>query len=85
MTVNITLPIYIYDEDSSKLEDLGIETSLKDAPTEKMTFYEINAIAPYIENGIEASTIFCNGREFICPLSYGEVYVKIRKENESNK
>jgi hypothetical protein len=47
-----------------------------------VTFYYINAISP---SGGNSCTVYSNGNTFECSISYDELFMKLRKQNESNK
>jgi hypothetical protein len=57
---------------------VNITLQIKGVPT---TFYYINAIAP---SGTKC-TVYSQGSVFECDLSYEEMFLKLKKENENNK
>lgn len=74
--LKVKLPIYYHTDESSLLDDLGIEQedSFEKMEVREMIFYNINAIAKYIENEKEvACRIFSNGDAFLCKLLFEEV------------
>jgi len=71
--MNIKLPILFMPESISHLESLGLDFNLSDCDLRETTFYRINAISPYYEDGVNYTTIHSNGDGFICPLTIQEV------------
>ena len=71
--------IFNYDDASLQLAKLDVDIRLKDLETNPITFYSIDAISPYDEDGEVYSIVFSSGREFVCDLSYGELKDVIRK------
>ena len=71
--MKIKLPILFLTDDICQLEDLGLDFNLSDAEIRETTFYNINAVSPYLENGVNYTSIHANGDGFICPLSVEEV------------
>lgn len=76
--MNITLPILHHSNTTATLEDLGLEYDFVDCDTRQVTFYNINAIAPFNEGGVNFSSIHTNGTEYISTLSYGELWEKLK-------
>ena len=79
--MNIELPILFNSEQQSQLKELGVDTAIEETEVRQVTFYNIDAVAPYYENGNEYSCIHVSGMEFLCPMKYQEVIRKI-EENE---
>jgi len=71
--MNIKLPILFLTDDTCHLESLGLDFNLSDCDVRETTFYKINAISPYFEDGVNYTTIHSNGDGFICPLDIQEV------------
>lgn len=71
--MNIKLPILFLTDDICHLESLGIDFNLSDCDVRETTFYNINAISPYYEAGVNYTTIHSNGDGFICPLDIQEL------------
>jgi hypothetical protein len=69
----VIIPIYYNTESTKTLNDLGIEYNLSDCDIRDVIFLHINVIGRYIEDDIEGTTIYANGREFISPLKINEV------------
>jgi hypothetical protein len=78
--MKINLPIFFHTDNTSDLLNLSIDYKLSDCEIRQVTFYVINAIAPYIEDGKVYTTIHSNGDNFVCPLNIKEVE-KIINEN----
>lgn len=73
----IELNIFYNTEEDSKLSSLNIDVPLSRCDIRKVTFYQINAISPFLEDGIEYCTIHSNGDSFVCTDSYIEAKNKI--------
>lgn len=69
----ITIPIFHHNDNTSKLKEMGINYSLTDCDIRKITFYNICAVAIYIEEDKEYANIHTDGSEYVSPLSYEEV------------
>lgn len=72
----ITLPILHHTDETTSLKALGIDYKLEETEVKTMNFYNINAIAAYVEDEKEYTSIFTNGTEWLCTLPHNEV-VKI--------
>lgn len=67
----VELPIYFNTDDTSALESLGIEPNIRNCELKSVTFFTIDAIAPYKEDdGFEYSIIYSGGTEFACKYTY---------------
>ena len=69
----IELDVFFHSDESYALKSCGVDYSLDSCDTRKMTFYQINAISPYLEDGQEYSSIHTNGAEYIATIKYGEL------------
>lgn len=69
----IDLEIFFHNDTTSTFKDIGIQYDLSDCEKRVMTFYNINAISPYIDGGNEYCSIHSNGSEFICNATYSVV------------
>lgn len=71
----IELEIFFYEKEQMKMVELGLEDEIpsKECSKRKMTFFNINAIAPYKEDGETYSAIHCNGTSFVSPVKYDEL------------
>lgn len=69
MPLPIKLPIFYHTDNTRKLESMEMDDSfsIEECDEKEMTFYVVNAVAPYEENGITYSSIHTNGTMFICP------------------
>jgi len=71
--LELNVLFYDNDENDSKLKELGLDTEEKFV-IEKMTFYFINSIAPYLEDeGKNWTSIYSSGTDFVCTDSYENV------------
>lgn len=78
----VIIPIYYNTESTKTLNDLGIEYNLSDCDIRDVIFLHINVIGRYIEDDIEGTTIYANGREFISPLKINEVKELYEQSNK---
>lgn len=78
MNVLITLPIYYDTDETSTLERMGVDTPVTAGEIRHVTFYTIDAIAPYIDGEIKCCSIFIGGERFICSQTHEEVYMKLK-------
>jgi hypothetical protein len=76
--MNITLPILHHSNTTATLKELALEYSYADCDTRQVTFYTINAISPFTDEGVNFSSIHSNGTEYICTFSYGELWEKLK-------
>lgn len=71
---SIELPIFHHTDETKNFDNIGLEFNLADnAEIREMTFFIINAIAPYLEGEKKYSSIHSNGQEYICSLKYESV------------
>jgi len=77
--MKITLPILFDTENTSSLENLGLDFDLNDADIRQTVFYSINGLSPYIEQNKDYTTIYSNGYDFICPMNIKEVEYLIQE------
>lgn len=80
--MNLNLPILFETDNTCQLEVIGMDFKLSDCDIRETTFYYINAVSSYLENGINYTTIHSNGDGFICPLEKREVE-RLIQENKS--
>jgi wobble nucleotide-excising tRNase len=73
--MNITLPILHHNHRTASVKDLEVTYELKDCKAKSVTFYRIDAISPFTNS---CSTIYVGSREFICDISYGELWEKLK-------
>jgi len=69
----LELPIFFENEITDELSKLGIEINLSDTDLRMCTFYNIDLIAPYLDNGIFYTHVYSCGKGFICNLNYKQV------------
>lgn len=70
----LKLEIFFNTEETSTLRNVGVDYTLRHCTKREMTFYNVNAISPYVDDdGEEYCTIHANGDEFIANASYGVV------------
>ena len=73
MNKGLELNCLYLPEGSSELEKLGIETKAEDAQIMPATFWNIDAVAKYTEDGVNYSDICSGGHNYICVLPYEEL------------
>lgn len=75
----IEIPIYIHTEETSNLDNLGIDYEIdSNCGVANGIFYSISCIYPRKEGG---TYILTNGSEFITPYSYEFLKEKIESLN----
>ncbi len=67
----LKLPIFFHTEETSSLEDMGLESSVNSCEVENVIFYHIDAIHAFKEK--DKTTIISSGQTFICNLPVEEV------------
>lgn len=82
----IELSIFHHSELTDKAEAMDILLPLKEYTTRPMTFYNIDAIAPFIDyedpDQPEYTKVFSGGEEFTCIDSYNTLKNKINEKRE---
>lgn len=76
----IELPILVYSDSSYELEKLGIQTSIENTKIVQFTFYRIDLIHSYEEDGVQFTAIYCNGKDYTSPAPI-ELIKKLINEN----
>lgn len=71
--MKIKLPILFNTDSTQLLQNQEIDFDLRLCEVRIMTFYRIDAISLYFENGIEYSQIYSNGMSFYSTLKINEV------------
>jgi len=69
----LELPIFFENESTNELSKLGIDINLDDSDLRMCTFYNIDLITPYLDEGISYTHVHSCGMEFICNLNYKQV------------
>lgn len=67
MSKGIELPILVYSDSNYELEKLGIQTSIENTKIVQFTFYRIDLIHSYEEDGVQFTAIYCNGKDYTSP------------------
>ena len=81
----IELQCFIHDETTDTLEELGISHDYSFYESEPLTFYNIDAIAPYETDdtgGKQYSEVMSGGKSFICTLDYETLKTKIQNDTK---
>lgn len=73
----IELPVFHYNDQTSTLSKLDIETNFEDNDIKMVTFYNINGICISSNNGKDYGMVLCNGDEYITPMTYNELKLKL--------
>lgn len=69
----LELPIFHHTDATRSAKDMGLNYELEDADIRPMTFYHVNALSPYFEDGKEYSSIHTNDSEYTCTMPYKAV------------
>lgn len=69
----LTIFIFHHTDETLTLSNSNTDFSIEDCEEREMTFYSINAISKYIENGIEYGMIHANGSQYITTESYNSL------------
>lgn len=70
MNKGIELPVFHYSEETAVLDNCGIDYEMSKNDINRMVFFKMDAISPYIENGKEYCSIHLNGTEYIAAISF---------------
>lgn len=76
------LQIFHESAQSCELERIGVNTPLQEHELREIYFYNINAVSPYYEDGVEYSSIHSNGSEYICPIRCHDVINMIERNEQ---
>lgn len=82
----LKLPIYHHTDGTRALKGLGLDYQIEDCDIRPITFYHINAVSPYFDNGKEYSSVHTNDSEYTCPMTYKDIQEAIlvaRKEPDT--
>lgn len=73
--MKLEVTILFNSENDRQLKDLGIEpgTTIKDCEKREMTFYNVDNISPYREDGEWYCCISSGNQEYITLMSYEEI------------
>jgi hypothetical protein len=74
------LPILVYENSNYELEKLGIETSATDTKIVQFTFYNIDMIYQYEDDGVQLTAIYCGGKDYTSPAPF-DLIRKLINEN----
>ena len=68
--MKLTLPIFFNSEKVRVAKDTGIDYNLKDCIINHVTFFNINAISPYLQDDklTQYTIIYAYNVEFVCKL-----------------
>lgn len=85
--MKLVLPIFFYTDAIQKLKDAGMDYEITDCLVSNVTFYNISAIAPYIEHDKKTgySIIYIGCDSFICKLHPVKLEQLIDDTRTSNK
>lgn len=73
----LELKILFYNDETAQLEDLGIKFDINSHDVKKMSFFNIEAVSPYVVEDRNYSIIHSNADEFVCIDNYEKVLEKI--------
>lgn len=72
--VGLKLPIKYHTDETLQSKELGIDYDEEETATSHITFYHIDAVAPYrTDKDSDWCTIHANNSEYACPLNEDEV------------
>jgi hypothetical protein len=69
----LVLLIFHHTDETQSLKQASVDYSIEDCEEREITFYSINAVSIYTENGIDYGMIHSNGDQFVCTKNYKEV------------
>lgn len=69
----IEFDIMFWDDSQTQLNNIGIRPSMLETGTRRVTFYVIDCIAQYIEDGKDFCTIYSGDSEYIVNDTYVNV------------
>jgi hypothetical protein len=70
MNRGIELPVFQYSDETAVLAECGVDYEMSKNDIGLMTFFNIDAIAPYIDGEKQYCTIHVNGTEYIAAITY---------------
>lgn len=76
----IELPIFHFNDHTSRLRDVGIDWSYEDCDIKMMTFYNIDVIGIDEYQGKDYGLIISGGSTFTSPLTYKQLKQKYEEE-----
>lgn len=77
--MNITLDIFFHTEETSNMEDAGLDYDIEDCEIRQITFYQISHIKPRKEGKKWFTAICANATEYVSPITYDKVKAEIDK------
>ncbi len=83
MNIICNLPISFYTPEQIQAKKIDIEVKVESCDFEIMTFFHIDAIAPFHEGDNEYTSIFSGNQEFLCPLPISKVREHITNAMDS--
>ena len=78
--MKLKIPVLWHTDETLQKEELGIDVSSDEVTTRIITFYTIDIITDYFEDGNSYSRVYSNGQVFISTLSRDEVENMIDKQ-----
>lgn len=76
----IELEIFFNNDDTVTLDRLDLPVRWCDYDVRKVTFFNIDAISPHIEEGRSYSKVHCGGDMFLCNMDYDLLVQKIKNK-----
>lgn len=76
----IELPILVYENSNYELEKLGIETSSSETKIVQFTFYNIDMMYSFEDDGVVLTAIYCGGKDYTSPAPI-DLIKKLINEN----
>lgn len=79
--MEIEIEVFHHTEETQTFKEIGVDYDMSNCGLRPVTFYRIDAISPYYENGKEFSSIHTNNSEYITPLTYTQLKARIKNNS----
>lgn len=79
--MKVTLPIYFSNDYNDSLQDLGIETDIRNSDVRDTTFFNIDYVSSWFFDGVEFGLIGVNNEALISPMSKEQI-LKLIERND---
>lgn len=75
----IDLFIFHHTDETDTMQRVGVDYPMDNAELRKITFYTINAVSQFFDDGNEYASIHTNGSQYICPMTKDKLNELIKK------
>lgn len=82
--MELDLDVFFHTDETKKRESRGETVLMTDYRIDTITFYHIDYIAPYYENGVEYAKVGSGGDSFISIMGCAELKKEIRNAKSIN-